>query len=158
MFTLGIRREALTNLQWRGCPSTGWQTKWGKQRRTTHRATTTGTRTGAWAWAHSWGSSSTCYNRRFTGNFWNIFSFYFYIVQLHWKKYVHFYLIMQGLDEINPVASQLEESNALALAIISPGALACHFHYLSFHFVMIYSKSWMLLDYNLISTLMSTQI
>lgn len=28
---------------------------------------------------------------------------------------------MQGLDEINPVAAELEESNALALAIIPSG-------------------------------------
>lgn len=30
-------------------------------------------------------------------------------------------VIMQGLDEINPVAAELEESNALALAIIPSG-------------------------------------
>lgn len=29
--------------------------------------------------------------------------------------------IMQGLDEINPMAAELEQSNALALAIIQPG-------------------------------------
>lgn len=29
---------------------------------------------------------------------------------------------MQGLDEINPAAAELEQSNALALAIIQPGS------------------------------------
>jgi hypothetical protein len=28
---------------------------------------------------------------------------------------------LQGLNEVNPAAAQLEENNALALAIVSPG-------------------------------------
>lgn len=41
------------------------------------------------------------------------------------------YVVMQGLDEINPAAAELEESNALALAIISPGSLVFIFHVIS---------------------------
>jgi phosphatidylinositol-binding clathrin assembly protein len=33
---------------------------------------------------------------------------------------------MQGLNEINPKAVELEESNALALAIIPPGGKSCN--------------------------------
>lgn len=33
------------------------------------------------------------------------------------------FITMQGLDEINPVAKDIEQSNALALAIIPPGSL-----------------------------------
>lgn len=41
-------------------------------------------------------------------------------------------LFVQGLNEINPKAAELEESNALALAIVPPGRLR-GFLYLSEH-------------------------
>ena len=33
-----------------------------------------------------------------------------------------FHILSQGLNEINPKAAELEESNALALAIVPPGS------------------------------------
>jgi hypothetical protein len=33
-----------------------------------------------------------------------------------------FHILLQGLNEINPKAAELEESNALALAIVPPGS------------------------------------
>lgn len=39
---------------------------------------------------------------------------------------------MQGLNEINPAAAELEENNALALAIILPGSLVFLFIFLFF--------------------------
>lgn len=34
-------------------------------------------------------------------------------------------LLVQGLNELNPKAAELEETNALALAIVPPGELHC---------------------------------
>ena len=47
-------------------------------------------------------------------------------------------LFVQGLNEINPKAAELEESNALALAIVSPGMLH-GFWYLSEIFLVYVS-------------------
>lgn len=44
---------------------------------------------------------------------------------------------VQGLHESNPQASELEESNALALAIISSGNFKIHKFFLEFFLVII---------------------
>jgi hypothetical protein len=39
------------------------------------------------------------------------------------ESFIYLFNFLQGLNEINPKAAELEESNALALAIVPPGRL-----------------------------------
>lgn len=52
--------------------------------------------------------------------FLHVFKFSFY--QL-FRNTIHAVLLAQGFNEVNPVAVNLDESNAMALAIVPPGRL-----------------------------------